>query len=284
MLDHPRIELEMRRSKVTVAKGRHAGRAMQFIELWRQHTGILEDVECTVHAAPPEHVGLGLGTQLGLSIATGLDLVLGEGPVPIDQRARSVGRGKRSAIGSYGFQGGGLIIECGKEAGDWLGKMTERITLPAAWRVVLVRCKGKAGLAGETEKRAFDQLSEVPVERQRALHNELFELLAPAGRAGDFVAFSESVYRYGTLAGESFAACQAGAFASAEVARTVKGIQELGVRGVGQSSWGPTVFCWLPDAESATKFADSCQAALPNLDGRPVVAKVAAHGAQIETR
>ena len=138
-------------------------------------------------------------------------------------------------------------------------------------------------MAGNAEKLAFGELPEVPESTRQALRNELFEILVPAARRGDFSVFSDSVYRYGTMAGQLFMACQGGPFASSEIARRVKWIRDSGVLGVGQSSWGPTIYCWFPDAESASRFAVRFQTAFVNLRAKFLVTSVARLGARVET-
>jgi predicted sugar kinase len=54
--------------------------------------------------------------------------------------------------------------------------------------------------------------------------------------------FGEAVYRFGRLAGGCFAAVQGGPFASRDIAQLIDAIRNHGIAGVGQSSWGPTVF------------------------------------------
>jgi predicted sugar kinase len=66
--------------------------------------------------------------------------------------------------------------------------------------------------------------------------------ILPAAERDDVVTFGDALYDYGRLAGECFAAVQGGPYASAEIAACVEKLRSLGVRGVGQSSWGPTVF------------------------------------------
>ena len=73
-------------------------------------------------------------------------------------------------------------------------------------------------------------------------------------QAGDFDLFSESLYRYGEAAGMFFAARHGGPFATPAIARLVEAIRELGIRGTGQSSWGPTVFALAADETSADEF------------------------------
>jgi predicted sugar kinase len=109
-----------------------------------------------------------------------------------------------------------------------------------------------------------------PVPRTVAgkLMREIVERLLPAAEAGDFQRFSESVYRYGHEAGLCFAERQGGAFASPRIEALVQAIRSLGTSGVGQSSWGPTVFALLESEESANELVERLR---PKLDNDAVV-------------
>ena len=256
MLKEPQLEVDVRVADRDEFVGDLADRLAEFVKLWRDHTGNTTPVRCEVKSAPPEHVGLGLGTQLGLSIARAMDTIAGR-EVDLTERAVSVGRGRRSAVGTHGFQHGGLIVDDGKQSHESLGQMHERIAIPEDWRVLLVREPGLAGLAGNAEVTAFDSLPPVAVEIRERLRRELYDRMVPAARSGDFESFSESVYQYGHSAGECFAGNQGGPFLTAEIAEFVCFCRERGVPGVGQSSWGPTVFCWFPNQNSVDEFIRS---------------------------
>ncbi len=143
-----------------------------------------------------------------------------------------------------------------------LAPLDAHVELPGDWRFVLVSRQGERGLAGEAEQRAFCELPPVPVAVTRELHREVENAMLPAARAGAFEAFSRSLYRFGYLAGTCFANRQGGPFAGATVARLVATVRELGVEGVGQSSWGPTVFAVVEDEEAATRLADTLRTRL----------------------
>jgi predicted sugar kinase len=66
--------------------------------------------------------------------------------------------------------------------------------------------------------------------------------MLPALQRRDCRAFGEAVYQFGRMAGECFAPVQGGPFATSEISLLVEAIRGRGVSGVGQSSWGPTVF------------------------------------------
>jgi predicted sugar kinase len=192
-----------------------------------------------------------------------------------------VGRGQRSAVGTYGFRDGGLIVEDGKTTQESLGVLRERVALPRSWRVVLVRLAGISGLAGDEEVSAFATLPPLPDDLTATLRCELHDRLLPAARKGDFATFAESVYRYGYAAGECFAANQGGPFLTASIAEFVSFCRQTGVHGVGQSSWGPTVFCWFPNAQSADNFVNRQLVNHANFSARTTVTPVAQHGATL---
>jgi beta-ribofuranosylaminobenzene 5'-phosphate synthase len=214
-----------------------------------------------IEQSPLSHVGLGSGTQLALSIAAAITKVYSIFPSSLEDLVRIAGRAERSSIGSYGFAQGGLIVESGKFAGDTLGPIIAQIDLPGEWRVVLIIPNSQPGLSGDEERAAFMNLPPVHHEITYRLTNELMMNLIPAAKTSDFENFSESLYRYGELAGSCFASVQGSSYANDQVARIVASLRDQGVRGVGQSSWGPLVFAWFKNQcaadEFVQRFADS---------------------------
>ncbi len=241
-----------------------AGRVREFAERWTRFHGWPELPACRIliESAPPQHVGLGTGTQLALSVAAGLNAMYAiPQAAPIDL-AMSVGRGLRSAVGTYGFVQGGMIVERGKLPGEPIAPLDCRLALPAEWRVVLIRPEISGGLSGPDEQQAFAKLPAVPIDTTQRLIDEIRLVMVPAAARGDFDSFSESVYRYGRLAGQCFAPIQGGPYNGPHLARLVDTIRTLGVRGVGQSSWGPTLFALQPDQQAAQRFQDRLREAI----------------------
>jgi len=76
--------------------------------------------------------------------------------------------------------------------------------------------------------------------------------MLPALAEADCDNFGAALYEFNALAGQSFAAVQGGRYASPRVAEVVDFVRQQGVRGVGQSSWGPGVFAVVPDREQAS--------------------------------
>jgi beta-RFAP synthase len=206
--------------------------------------------------SPRDHTGLGVGTQLSLAVAAGLRRFLGLPEIPAEQLAMVTNRGARSAIGTHGFAQGGLIVDAGKEQADPLGRLALRTDLPGAWRFVLICPAIEEGLAGEGELLAFEKLPRVPDETTRELWAITNEQMLPAVDRRDCDAFGEAVFQFGGRAGECFAPVQGGPFASNDIAHLVASIRDYGLHGVGQSSWGPTVFAITRNDEEARRLVE----------------------------
>jgi predicted sugar kinase len=130
-----------------------------------------------------------------------------------------------------------------------------RVAIPAEWRIVLTAPPRRRGLSGSSEHAAFDRLPSVPAEVTTRLEALAEDQILPAARTRDLDAFGEAVYQYGRLSGGCFASVQGGPYASAEIAACVTAIRASGVRGVGQSSWGPTVFALTANELAASELA-----------------------------
>ena len=257
MIDPPAVELTITPLDRFAANGALSDRVGRYVNLlvrqWR--LGPLPACEFSV-ASPPDHVGLGVGTQLGLAAASGLRRFLDLPDLSIEELSSSVGRGARSAVGTHGFRHGGLIVDAGKKSGQRLGALVQRASLPAEWRIVLVRPGDAQGLAGDYEADAFARLPPVADEVTRELWRITEQEMLPSVERADCDTFGEAVYRFGRLAGACFAPVQGGPFASAEIARLVEAIRKYGVSGVGQSSWGPTVFAFTATHADAQALSD----------------------------
>lgn len=218
--------------------------------------GDMPGYRINVEGAPRQHIGLGTGTQLAMAVAAGLNAFCGRPELDAPQLARLVGRGARSSIGIHGFGQGGLLVEAGKTKGDDIAPLVARVDLPETWRFVVICPRGVRGLSGEAEREAFARLVPASAERWDEHYHQATEKLLPAASAGQFEDFSEALYDFGYSAGLGFARIQGGPFAGDRLTRMVSLIRRLGVRGVGQSSWGPTLFALVPDQESALGFLD----------------------------
>lgn len=254
MIDRPRVALDATVAQEWDVTGPTSDRAFEFARIVLAKVDALRRpaaLRIRVRSIVPSHRGLGSGTQLGLATAASVRKLAGLPLGTAAELAVAAARGVRSAVGAHGFLHGGLIWERGRTGEAPLSLLTDRAALPAEWRVVLVAPPAGEGLSGDDERCAFAQLPAVPASVSRRLETLAEQGALPAARAGDLKAFGEAVHDYGRLAGECFDVVQGGPYASPLVAELVEALRACGGMGVGQSSWGPTVFAFTPNEDSA---------------------------------
>lgn len=268
MIDTPGVCVRVEPAAHWSAEGPNAERALAFA---RRVT-----TEChrvVVEHCPPEHVGLGVGTALGLAVAQAI-----RPAADAAELARLTGRGQRSGVGLFGFCQGGFIEDGGKPAEDCLPRLTRRLAFPESWRVVLVQPPLRPAWYGATERQAF---AESTVTDPGRLHQTLVQMMVHIGSAldgrADFPAFCEAVYTFNREGGRWFESAQGGLYADPAIAALIGRIRRHGFSGTGQSSWGPTVFAFTPDPEQADWLRARLQLVSPEL--HLVTATARNHGA-----
>jgi beta-ribofuranosylaminobenzene 5'-phosphate synthase len=241
MLDEPRVEVEVVRANAWHAEGPQAERALEFAKLVTQVPH-----RVSVLACPEQHTGLGVGTALGLAVAKAITQHAGENFTSVEL-ARMVGRGARSAIGVHGFDSPkSFLVEGGKLPGAELSPLVLALDFPAEWKITLHMPEGEESTwAGPRERQAFSSLAELPAISASAM-DVLCRLIllgmVPALLEKDLRTFGDAVYEYNARVGELFAPVQCGRYTSPAITAKIHELRAKGIRGVGQSSWGPTVF------------------------------------------
>jgi beta-ribofuranosylaminobenzene 5'-phosphate synthase len=258
MIDERRAELRITPAAEFACVGADAERLQQALTAVRATEWGRDLPPCRIEVttAPPSHVGLGSGTQLSLAVVAGLRAWKNLPPLDVVELAHTAGRAKRSAVGLYGFLHGGLIAEAGRLPHDAVSPLIAAIQLPSDWRFVLIAPHGGVGLSGESERAAFAALPSVPPSLTEELCRIALLDLIPSARSGDFAGFAEAVYRFGYGAGQCFKSHQSGVYATELLAALVARIRAAGIAGVGQSSWGPTLFTLHPTQHAADQFVE----------------------------
>jgi beta-RFAP synthase len=216
-----------------------------------------------VLAAPRAHTGMGAGTQLAMAVARALaQLFAGGDPenLGVNELAALAGRGARSAIGAHGFFHGGLIIEGGKLDREALSPMLIQQPFPPDWRIVLVTPDRLVGVSGDRERQAFSRMSPIPREVTAEMCRLVLLGVLPAVIERDLAGFSRALYELQQRVGACFASAQGGIYADPLLERIVRFVREQGIEGVGQSSWGPTLYAVAADAAAAASLADHLRA------------------------
>lgn len=253
MIDHPGTEVMVSFADDWSVSGPLASRAESFarrvVETFPEAERRPLRIELT-HVSP-EHAGLGTGTQLGLAIARGVCHLMGASHLSAVQLAARVGRGERSAIGVHGFDHGGLIVEGGKLPGEAISPLIGHWKLPEEWAVLVLTPAGSSDWHGARERAAFTNLRDQgpSAAETESLCRVVLMGMLPALISRDLATFGEAVYELNARVGDVFAAAQGGRYASPAIAELVAHLREMGVHGVGQSSWGPTVFAIVHENE-----------------------------------
>jgi beta-ribofuranosylaminobenzene 5'-phosphate synthase len=264
----------------------HARRSVDYLGV--------EGARVRVEQALPRHAGLGSVTQRALAVHTAIARAHDREPA-VRTAAPMLDRGGRSGVGVATFERGGFVIDAGHPAdaftherpprGEWtVPPVAVRHALPADWRFVLAMPDAEPGRSGDAEDASMravveaadpdvaDRISAVVVDR-----------LLPAAATGDPRAFGAAVDAVGRLNGEWYAAEQGGRYRPA-VAPVVTALGSSdAVYGVGQSSWGPTVYAVTDaDNESAATAAarEALEAAGPG--GETLVATPRNTGASVD--
>ena len=217
-----------------------------------------------VEQCPAEHTGLGVGTQLALAVAKALAVASGRRPlVGRTRRTRRPGGtlgDRRSRVRSRRVDRRGREARRGRGvASAACEPLADRVAggaVPPAGAGVARRPRagrvrvgggGRPGIAPE-----YRRIGDAPrraVRRPRRVRRGGPRVQPPRGRA--------------------VRAAQGGPYASPAVAELIAELRSLGIRGVGQSSWGPTVFAVVADGDTALSLVLRFRSRLPVTVSRP---------------
>jgi beta-RFAP synthase len=255
MIREPGVEVAIEPASSWTATGPAAERALAFAKTYVDSLAEKSVSPFAIHVrrCPPQHTGCGVGTQLALAVGTALAKTLGKMEDAVSL-ARRLGRGRRSGIGVHGFAQGGFLVEGGKKDVAYLAPLIARQPCPLEWTVLLITPPLGAGEHGLREEEAFRRLNGQPstMTQTDTLCRLALMGLLPALVDRDLLAFGEALYDFNRRVGELFRPWQGGVYAHPLIEAIVHWLRGHGVRGVGQSSWGPTVFAFLePGQEKA---------------------------------
>jgi beta-RFAP synthase len=259
------VRLTVSLAGTVTADGEDAGRAIEFARRFLSCHQLPGGAHVRIDRAIPAHSGLGSGTQLALSVARALAELHGVSATA-PELARAVGRAQRSAVGTWTFAGGGLVVEGGRldAERDRPGPLLTRLPFPHSWRCVLVLPNAQPGVSGAREAEAFAALP-VPPDRDaaRVAHLVLMAML-PALVEDDVDRFGAALTEVQEINGRWFAPAQGGPFAQGVPTAVIRFMRARGVPGVGQSSWGPAVYAITRGDTAAEALASSLRSEFGN--------------------
>ena len=225
----------------------------------------LKSAEVTIRQVAPRHSGFGSTTQLSLAIGRAVTKAYGLNPSLFDL----VKALKRTSTGGmYTFQHGGFVV-----SGGFRVKPDEKIFLrdepfvpplifrsdfPESWRFVLIRPReAPKSPDGEAEEEAFKELQkhEAPKELTQRAYFLLAAKLLPALIEKDAQAFGSALTEIQVTVGRIYLPVQGSVFNPASQ-WLIPILKRSGALGIGQSSWGPTVYAFTDSPDSAEGIKD----------------------------
>jgi len=232
----------------------------------------LKGAKVTVKAIPPRHSGFGSTTQLSLAVGRAVTKAH-ELNVPLLELVKALKR--TSTGGIYPFQFGGFIVAGGfpVKPGEQIWVREEplipplifRSHFPEDWRFILVRpLVAPKSPDKEAEEAAFSALRErrAPVE---LIHKGYFILAAkllPALLERNAEAFGKALTELQVTVGRVYQPVQEQIFNPASQ-WLIPILNRSGALGIGQSSWGPTVYSFTDSPEAAQNIAKKIKAETP---------------------
>jgi beta-ribofuranosylaminobenzene 5'-phosphate synthase len=256
-LDEPSTDVSVARADETTASGPERERVLVVIDRCVAALGLAGHYKVDVARAIPAHAGLGSGTQLALAIGSALMRLEGLSLTP-QQIGDLAGRGARSAIGMAAFEGGGFIVDGGRGALDQPPPVLIQTPFPEAWRALLVLDTRAQGAHGDRETQAFAALPPFPEALADRLCRLVLMQLVPGLKEADLATFGTALTQIQGIVGGHFAAAQGGSpWTSPAVGDLLKTAAGLGATGIGQTSWGPTGFAFVPSQDVADRLYHS---------------------------
>jgi beta-RFAP synthase len=259
---------------------------LPLIKNFSQYYRVTPKVKIKIEKNTPEHVGLGSGTQLTLAVSIALAKIYGIN-TDVRKLASIMGRGKRSGIGVACFEGGGFIIDSGRQnpfEGNVLYPpvLTYRHDFPEKWCFVIVIPELDVGFSGEKEDIALQR-----VNPSKKLSEEICRLvqikLLPSLIEEDIVEFGKAITEIDKKNGIYFEKAQGGIYGKSVASRLIDYMLKLGAYGAGQSSWGPALYGLVEEIESM-EFAEHLRVFLAKneIKGDVFISKCSNIGAKVD--
>ncbi|HEX8827203.1 MAG TPA: beta-ribofuranosylaminobenzene 5'-phosphate synthase family protein [Xanthobacteraceae bacterium] len=247
--------LSIRRAKHTRVSGPESDRVQEYLGKMERALALDSAHAVNVLQNAPTHSGLGSGTQLALAVASGIRR-LHNLPLQIEEDALRLGRGARSGIGIGLFHRGGVVVDGGHGSQLGVAPIISHLPFPEYWRVLVIFDRQRRGVHGVDEVSAFADLAPMrEADAARICRLVLMNVL-PALVEHDIGSFGAAIKELQARLGDYFARAQGGrAFTSPAVAGVLERLDTAGAHGIGQSSWGPTGFAFVPSAEDAERLA-----------------------------
>lgn len=205
--------------------------------------------EFKINEIYPIHHGLGLGTQLALSISK-LISELNEINLNTLDLAKIIQRGGTSGIGVYSFDRGGIIIDGGHKKSlkkDYLPSSASNVSpppliaryeFPKEWNIILATQNTYDGASGKREIDIFQSYSPIDIQDVQQISYLTLMKLMPAIIEKDIYDFGDAVNKIQNLGFKKIEK----KLQDPHLDNLIHSMNELNMPAIGMSSFGPTCF------------------------------------------
>lgn len=197
----------------------------------------------------PIHQGLGLGTQLALSIAK---LISSLNDIDLNNidLAKIIQRGGTSGIGVHSFDKGGLLIDGGHKKTikkDYLPSSASKVSpppliarydFPKKWNIILATPNIPQGASGKKEVNIFQTYTPISIKDVERISYLTLMKLMPAIVEEDLENFGDSINKIQELGFKKVEK----KLQNPRINFLLDDMKEMGIPCVGMSSFGPTCF------------------------------------------
>ena len=231
-------------------EGCDSDRAYKALTEAKNRLGLKHPVKIRIEKCIPSHVGLGSTTQLTLALYTAIAILNGKS---VDEAVKAAKRGPYSGVGVGAFLYGGFIVDAGVSvnAEAKIAQPALRTKFPEDWRVVVIVPETNWRISEGQQEDILMRIPQGGMELCCRAMYALLRMVVPGIVEHDFLLFAKGIEEIQRLTGIYFSAAQGGLFCCPESEKAAESLQELGARGVGQSSWGPLVYGFFSDEASA---------------------------------
>lgn len=205
-LEEPVMKIEFSVSKRLNISGGNSylrNKIKKFAEEILGYLNIQNSVDIKIVDYFQNQVGLGSGTQLGMSIGRGISLLFDK-KISNLQIAKITRRGGVSGIGYYSFSRGGLIVDGGYRIGEKEVKknfadhsltpppLTGRYHFPWKWKIILLTPdKTLPKISSLDEGKFFTENTPIPMEEVGQICTNVLMGMIPALQEKDYFKFME---------------------------------------------------------------------------------------------
>ncbi|WP_347489828.1 beta-ribofuranosylaminobenzene 5'-phosphate synthase family protein [Desulfoscipio sp. XC116] len=251
-IDQPCLEItaEKKNDLVILGPEKEKKRLQRLVRKYLDFYG-LPGVRLELLESLPMHSGLGSGTQLALAVGFAITRVYGLAPAVTELAVITDREGSRSGIGVAAFEQGGFFIDGGmctniiRQTGLFeVPPILARTPFPEEWAIILALPHKEEEMFGQEEVKAFASLPPMAEEISGMICRLLLMKLLPSLMEKDLVSFGQAVTEIQKRIGSHFTPVQGGIYASKAGADVAAYLLRQGAAGVGQSSWGPTIYAF----------------------------------------